>query len=313
MARLEHHFGRHRDGGGDFGALEDARPRLAHLGQEARFPPPATSLVVLGPREVQAQPRSRHRDVEQPPLLGQYILAPPHQRLEHRRRQLEPRRAPVLRQTPLDQRRHEDDVELQAFRLVNRHHLDGVDGVDRRRLLVLARQQDQLEVAEVRVERVVGRRLAEFTDDLAQADHVGSRGISRLLHELVEEIAHVEALRGRCKTFNQRRKANHLRPRFSARQRNLVRRVAQDPQSCDEVPHLWPVVETMPADDHVRDAQSDQGARHGLGNRVGAAEHGDGRRRRARPDQPPDLACDGGRLGPSVFALEDEQRPARRI
>src|SRR2546423_14419194 len=72
MARLEHYFGRHRDGGGDFGALEDARPPLAHLGQETRFPPPATSLLVLCPREVQAPPRSRTRDAKQPPLLGPY-------------------------------------------------------------------------------------------------------------------------------------------------------------------------------------------------------------------------------------------------
>ena len=69
----------------------------------------------------------------------------------------------------------------------------------------------------------------------------------------------------------------------------------------------------MPADDHVRDAQFGQGARHGLGNRVGAAEHGDGRRRRPCPHQPPDLDRNGGRLGSSVFALEDEQRPAGRI
>ena len=82
--------------------------------------------------------RPRHGHVEQPALLRDHVLATPHERLEDGSGQLEARRAPRLRQAPLYHRRHEDRVELQALRLMNRHHLDRISFFHRRGLLVLS-------------------------------------------------------------------------------------------------------------------------------------------------------------------------------
>src|SRR5207247_10325248 len=97
-----------------------------------------------------------------------HVLAPPHHRLEHNSWKLETRRACRLRKSALDQRRNEHGVDLEALRLMDRHDLNGVAPLGRGRLLVLARQGYQLEVAPRGSQRMVGRRLAEPAELLAQ-------------------------------------------------------------------------------------------------------------------------------------------------
>ena len=79
-----------------------------------------------GAGEIEAPPSTGHRHVEKPTLFCDHVLAAADKRLEHGRRQLEPRRARRLRQTPFDERRHEHRLELEALGLMDRHHLDRV-------------------------------------------------------------------------------------------------------------------------------------------------------------------------------------------
>ena len=76
----------------DLGLDHDARPRLSHLVEEAAFPPATPSFVMRCTSEIEATARARHRHVEKAPLFRDHILPAADERLEHCRRQLEPRR-----------------------------------------------------------------------------------------------------------------------------------------------------------------------------------------------------------------------------
>ena len=136
---------------------------------------------------------------------------------------------------------------------MDRHDLDRVSGVDGRRLLVFAGEKDQVEVAHVGIERVVGGCLAELGDVFGEPADVGRgvrprRKIIGLFHQLEEEVTHVDLPRHRSDPLEQRLQ----RGRRGPRQRDEIARIANHAEHRDHVPDLGKVVESMAADDHVR-------------------------------------------------------------
>ena len=293
-----------RDDGGDRRGRRDlsfadgTARRCPQLIQEARRAPPSPSLVTRRPRQIQAPARASHGDVQQPPLLGDHVLATADQRFEHRGRKLEAREAGRLRKPALDERGHKDRVELEPLGLMDGHDLQAVGDVRLRWLLVLTREQDKVEVAHERVERVVRRRLAEVGDILREPAHVGGGGISRLLHQLEEEVADVEAPGDLRQPLEQRPLGRGRR----AGQGDRVAWVTDHAQHRDHVPDLGQVVEAVATHNHVRDVRLGEPGRDRARDGVGAAEHRDGGRCEAFSDQPRRFRGDGGRLRRSVAA-----------
>ena len=217
-------------------------------------------------RQIQLMPRACHGNVEQPPLFGDHVFASAHQRLEHRGRKLETRRAAGLRQPAFDERGDKHHAELEALGLVDGHDLDGLTCLDRRRFLVLTREQDELEVLHVCVERMIGRGFAKLRDHLCKAARVrgcarrlagfepGSQPleIARLLHQLEEQVAHVEVCRGRGKTFDQRWHRRHGGPPADPSQSNQIAANPHHAKDRDQVFDLRPVMKTTPTDHDVR-------------------------------------------------------------
>src|SRR5207302_8577450 len=108
----------------DFAKYYDAIARRPHLFEKPRLPPPPAALIVRRPREIERALRSRHRHIEKAALLGDDVLAPAHERFQHRGGQLESRRPTGLRQPAFDQAWNEHGLELQSLCLVDRHDLD---------------------------------------------------------------------------------------------------------------------------------------------------------------------------------------------
>src|SRR5450759_1141218 len=155
--------------------------RGTHLFQEPRLPPAPTTLVVGSAGQVEVALGSSHRYVKQAALLGDHVLSAADERLEDRRRQLKARRPSRLGQPPFNQAWHEHRFELQAFGLMDGHDVDRfVSRLDRRRLLILSRQQDEVQVLHVSRKRAIDRGLTEFGDDLGQTAHIGrdTRGLT---------------------------------------------------------------------------------------------------------------------------------------
>ena len=177
------------------------------------------------------------------------------------------------------------------------HDLDRVPSLGAGRLLVLARKEDEVEVAHERVERSIERCLTELGHVLRESADVGHRlwhlyEIPRLLHQLEEEVAHVDLGGGRSESLEQGLHGAGGR----ARQGDAVGWIADHAQHRDQVSDLGQVVESMTADDDVRHAFRCQRARDRTRDGVGTAQHRDGRRRRAGADQAGGLPRDRGRL-----------------
>ena len=82
------------------------------------------------------------------------------------------------------------------------------------------------------------------------------------------------------------------RTRNCARQRNDITTVPQHAQQRDHVPYLGTVVESVAADDDVRQRMRGERDRNRSGDRVGAAEHSDAGGSDSRGDEPCRLECD---------------------
>ncbi len=112
-------------------------------------------------------------------------------------------------ETAFHQMRDDDETELQPLRLVDRHQVDGVDGlIQRRDLLVRLRRLGRVEVLEVGGEVVIGMLVAVGRDQLGELLHVGADlqpldrpeeplqvEVVRLLHHFVEEVVDAEPQR----------------------------------------------------------------------------------------------------------------------
>src|SRR2546430_1152332 len=100
-----------------------AGPGAANLLQKARLTPAPPALVVRRMRQVEAPARASHGHVQKAALLSDHVLLATHERLEHGWRELETRRPPELRKPSLDERGDKYGFELEALRLMDRHHL----------------------------------------------------------------------------------------------------------------------------------------------------------------------------------------------
>ena len=127
-------------------------------------------------RHDQLVPGPRHPDVEQPPLLLELVV-PLRQRLVDER-QWQPQRLPPTdgREPPAHEPGQVDAGELQALRLVDRHHRHGVRvGVDVRRGRVVPGQDQRLEVARQEDRAVISQERRLGADDVEEARDVGQR------------------------------------------------------------------------------------------------------------------------------------------
>ena len=105
----------------------------------------------------------------------------------------------------------------------------------------------------VGVERVVGCGFAELADDLGKPAHVGGRArqptcVTRLLHQLEKQIAHIELIRRARKTLEQRLQCG----RGGSGEGDQVGRIADHAQHRDQIFDLRLVVEAVAAYHHVR-------------------------------------------------------------
>ena len=112
---VDHGLGRRHGRGRDLRLDHGAGSRGAYLVEEARLPPSPSAFVVSGARQVEAPSCTRHRHVQEATLLCHDVLAAAHKRLQHRGRQLEPRRAAGLGEPALHQRWDEDNIELKTL------------------------------------------------------------------------------------------------------------------------------------------------------------------------------------------------------
>ena len=130
----------------------------------------------------------------------------------------------------------------------------------------------------VGVERMIGRGFAKLRDHLCKAARVrgsarrlagfkpGSQPleVARLLHQLEEQIAHVEVCRGRGKTFDQRWHRRHGGPPADPSQSNQIAGNPHHAEDRDQVFDLRPVMKTTPTDHDVSHEIAALGVRHTL-------------------------------------------------
>ena len=144
-------------------------------------------------------------------------------------------------------------------------------------------------MAHVRVERVVWGRLTELRDHLSKpADVCGGTGrlarfqprsqdaqVSRPLHQLEEQVAHIDPGGSRGKRFKQRFQRSCRRSLADASQRDEVVGVVDDSQHRDQILDLRPVVKSVTTDHDMGQTRGEKCGGDGARDRVGPAEDGD--------------------------------------
>ena len=131
-------------------------------------------------RQDQLVARPGHADVEQPPLLLELEVALRQRLLDELERQAEGL-APVVRREPAgDEAGHEYDRELEALRLVDGEHRDGVGvRIEIRGRRIVAGLDQRLEVASDERRPIVGQQRRLGPDDVEEPGDVAERLLCR--------------------------------------------------------------------------------------------------------------------------------------